>query len=382
MLGRAEIERIRSLVEAKAPVLSLYVALREAEAAPQGSKKKPYLIRAKETMKRLGVPEALAARVLERLEHDAPEALTRAIFAGEDFLEVFDLGVLLPVVDPVRGLVEARYGEPYLAPLLLALDEYERYAVVLLDRERWRVFEVFMGEIREALDAFRAVDPEAWRRLSEAKPGTPQGVQARGGTATDKFDRRLMAWTHRFYKALAAELERWLDEVGASRVILMGVAEETRYFETFLSKAARRKVVGHVGAPGGSRVPASAVLERVRPLIEAVEREEEMRLLDAIREKGVWGVGPVLEALGRGQVHVLAVPWDARTEVFYCPDQQLAGVSPEALSSVCKDPEKRLLKEIVADLALAWGARIEFMRGESGARLEEEFGGLAALLRW
>ncbi len=391
MLGKDAIERAKRLAGHPAPVLSLYVQVNPAD--PNVSeytfdyKQKPYVIRAKDTLKGLGVPREIAERVLFRLEHDAPQAVTRAIFAGEDFLEVFDLGVELPVVDLRTGLVEARWGEPYVAPLLFALDEYERYGVVLLDRERWRLFEVFMNQIEEVLDAFRAVAPEEWRRLSESRPAAPRTVggyaaAAKGGTAKDKFDRRLLEWTHRFYKNRAAELARFVEERGIQRVLLMGPEEDTKYFATFLPKAMSERVVAHLPAPDHPRAAPGEVLLRVRPVLERIEREEEAKLLDRIREEGIWGAERVLDALMIGRVYLWVLPWRTDLEVHYCPAERFAAASREAARAVCAEPERRPLKDLVADLAEAYGARLEFVRGEAEQRLTDEFGGMAGLVRW
>ena len=53
----------------------------------------------------------------------------------------------LPVVDLAHGRVECRWGEPYVTPLLYALDEYERAGVLYLDQMSWRFYEIFLGEI-------------------------------------------------------------------------------------------------------------------------------------------------------------------------------------------------------------------------------------------
>ncbi len=391
MLGKEAIRSVRRLAERPAPVLSLYVLTNPAD--PDVSqhtfdfKQKPYVIRAKDTLKALGVPAAIQKRVLDRLEHDAPQAVTRAIFAGDDFLEVYDLGAELPVVDLASGLVEARWGEPYLAPLLFALDEYERYGVVYLDRERWRLFEVFMNQIAEVEDAFRAVSPEEWRRMSESRTSAPRNLAgyaaaARGGTAKDRFDRRLLAWTHRFYKDRAAELARHLAERGIARLILMGPEEDTRYFESFLPKGFPAQVVTRLPSPGHPRVGPGEVLLRVRPAIEAIERQEEQRLLDRVREEGIWGAERVLDALMVGRVYLWVLPWRLDLEAFYCPDERFAAASPEAARAVCPEPQRRNLKDLVAELAEAYGARIEFLRGEAERRLQDEFGGMAGLVRW
>ncbi len=54
-----------------------------------------------------------------------------------------------------RFAKRARWEDtPYIAPLLEILDEYERYGVVLADKEQARLFTVFIGEIAEHYDAF------------------------------------------------------------------------------------------------------------------------------------------------------------------------------------------------------------------------------------
>src|SRR5512139_3623373 len=51
---------------------------------------------------------------------------------------------------PIRLTNQAWYGNtPYVRPLLAAMEEYERYGVVLVDRERARFFVISMGLIEE-----------------------------------------------------------------------------------------------------------------------------------------------------------------------------------------------------------------------------------------
>ena len=389
MISKEAVRKLREEVALRSgPVLSLYVATNPADPNvtdfSAGGKHKPYVIRAKDTLKELGVPEGLRRRVLDRLEHDVVRGRTRALFASDDAIETYDLNVDLPVVDLAHGRVEARWGEPYVLPLVLALDEYERYAVVLLDEERWRLFEVYLGEVRELADAFRAVDPGQWRRLAEAKPGTPLGVAARGGSGRDKFDRRMLAWTHRFYRQLAAETGRWLEQLGSDRLILMGVPEETRYFEGLLPKAVRERVVAHLPLPaGGGRVGEAEVLRRVEEVIEEVERRKEAELLERVREEGAWGLENVLEALQQGRLYVLVMPWRPEGEVWVCPETGYAALDAERVRQVCSgEPERADLASTLAELAGLYGARVEFVRGDNADLLNREFGGLAGLKRW
>ena len=389
MISKEEVQQLKEEVAIYGgPLLSLYVATNPADpnvtdytASP---KSKPYVIRAKDTMKQLGVPAGIQKKVLDRLEHDVISGRTRAIFASEDALHVYDLNVDLPVVDLASGGLEARWGEPYVLPLVLALDEYERYAVVLLDEERWRFFEVYLGEIRELADAFKAVDPGQWRRLAEAKPGTPFGVAARGGSGRDKFDRRMLAWTHRFYRQLAAETSRWIERLGAERLILMGLPEETRYFEGLLPKATRERIAAQLPLPArGSKVAPAEVLKVVSEAIAVVERRKEAELLERVREEGIWGTEQVLEDLQLGRVYVLVMPWRPEGEVWVCGETGYASLDKSKVEAVCPaEPEKADLAATLVELAGLFGARVEFVRGDNADLLNSAFGGLAGLKRW
>ena len=394
MIGKEEIRRIRELIGAKeGPVLSLYVDVNPAKPENAG---RAYALRAKDAMKALEVPGDLSERVLEVLQNQVLEARTAVFFAGEDLFEVLPLQVELPLVNSVktafldekagRYLVDgvlAHWGEPFLLPLVYALDEYERYGIVYVDRERWRVFEVFLGEIEEVHDAFLALDTEAWRRLSLDAPGRRfnLGGIARGGAGQDLFAKRLEAWEERFYKALAHELERLSEARGFTRLVLMGPEEHTTLFLGHLPKRLRERVVAELPSlphPGAS---PGEVLKRLEPVLEEVERREEVKLLERLEEaypKAAFGP-EVLARVQEGRVEVWVLPWHLEQEVYLCQDFAFADEA-QALA-YCESPEKKPLAAVLASLAVGYATKLEFVRGEAENRLLER-GGMAALLRW
>ncbi len=68
MIGKEEVRRIKeSLKDLKTPALSLYLDINPAKPDNAG---RAYALRAKDAMKALGVPEALAEKVLELLKHE------------------------------------------------------------------------------------------------------------------------------------------------------------------------------------------------------------------------------------------------------------------------------------------------------------------------
>lgn len=393
MIGKEEIRRIRESIGAKeGPILSLYVDVNPAKPENAG---RAYALRAKDAMKALNVPEGLSERVLEVLKNQVLEARTAVFFAGEDLFEVLLLQVELPLVNSVktafldekagRYLVDgvlAYFGEPFLLPLVYALDEYERYGVVYVDQEKWRVFEVFLGEIEEVHDAFLALDTEAWRRLSLDAPGRRFNLgRISGGAAQDLFAKRLEAWEERFYKALAHELERLSEARGFTRLVLMGPEEHTKLFLGHLPKRLRERVVAELPSlphPGAS---PGEVLKRLEPVLEEVERREEVKFLERLEEaypKAAFGP-EVLARVQEGRVEVWVLPWHLEQEVYLCQDFAFADEA-QALA-YCESPEKKPLAAVLAPLAVGYATKLEFVRGEAEKRLLER-GGMAALLRW
>jgi peptide subunit release factor 1 (eRF1) len=394
MIGKEEVRRIKeSLKDLKTPALSLYLDINPAKPDNAG---RAYALRAKDAMKALAVPEALAEKVLELLQHEVIQAKTLALFADEARMELFPLQVELPLVRAVKtAFVDektsrlltdgalAHYGEPFLLPLVYALDEYERYGVVYVDQERWRVFEVFLGEIAEVKDAFLALDTEAWRRLSLDAPGRRfnLGGIARGGAGQDLFAKRLAAWEERFYKALAHELVRHVEERGFTRLLLMGPEEHTKLFLGYLPKRLKEKVVAELPSlphPGAS---PGEVLKRLEPVLEEVERQAEVRLLEELEEaypKAAFGP-EVLARVQEGRVELWVLPWHLEKEVYACDGLYLAEEA-QALA-YCQNPEKKPLAVVLPELAAGYAAKLEFVRGEAEKRLLER-GGMAALLRW
>src|SRR5947208_2409401 len=134
MAAQAEdIRRLKERLESHpGPVLSVYLSVNARIPENQGQ---AYKVRLKDALKEMEeVPEELAGRVRESIEGEVhPHARNGIFFAAEDGLfERYDLQLDLP---------EAyRFGEPYLAPLVLGLDEHESYGVALVDAEEFRFF--------------------------------------------------------------------------------------------------------------------------------------------------------------------------------------------------------------------------------------------------
>jgi len=151
MLSWEQIQQLEAFDGQGARVLSVYLDLE-----PKRQLRRAYQIMfedlVKETRDKLDEEgrEALTTegtRVQEWLDNTEPRGKGLALFSctPRQLWQAY----FLPVRVRDRLAFEPR---PLIAPLLDVLDEYERYAVVIVDKERARLFTVFGGEIEERDD--------------------------------------------------------------------------------------------------------------------------------------------------------------------------------------------------------------------------------------
>ena len=362
-------QAIASVSDHHGPLFSAYVSVNAAIPENQGQ---AYLVRLRDAMNDEGVPEGLQKRVREYVESEThPGARTLAFFAAEDGLfEVYRLQVDLPE--------SFRWGDPYVAPLTLVMDEYEPYGAAVLDAERFRYFVVSpLASPREGEE----VKANGFREL-DVHPSQPY---PRGGTDFEPASRRTEAHIHRFYNELGKLTRDVTFREGVRRLILAGPKERTAEFRETLPNELKDRVVAEehidLGAPEGE------LLDRLEAIRERAEHERERELLDEIRESGVSGLDETIVALQEeNRVYHLAALWDLEGEIRWCDNDRLAirDTTAEECPFCGQKTRVRPLTDVLVDLAAARGARLDFMLGENENTdtLRDEFGGLAGLTRF
>lgn len=352
------------------PVLSAYVNVNPAHPENQG---KAYVTRLKAALKECEAPGDLAGRVLELFREELPRARTAVLFAAPDgMFEAYRLNLDLP-----EGV---RWGEPYVVPLMLALDEYESYGVLLLDRERFRFLVTSLDEIQEVAETENPLNTSGWRELTIS----PANATPRGGSSKDDFEDRVEENTRRFYKEMAEYVGQEVRRQGIGRLILAGTEERTAEFHATLPAELRERVAGEVRLPADA--PEGEVMDRISSARRQAESEREAELLERARERGVRGVKDTLEALQEGRVYHLVVSWPLGGEVRWSDEDGVAvpDGSPLEAAYEGRPTRTRPLMDALIELADTRGARVEFVREESEAyeTLRGEFGGITGLTRF
>ena len=383
MLTKGSITYLRDVVAPQTePLLSLYLDVNPAHV--ENAREAP-LIRAKEAIAASGAPKSFRYEVVKRLTAQYPsfQARTLVLFAAEPLERTYLLHLLMTELpDLAPGGVLARWGRAFVAPLLHLVDREERSAAVFVDEERFRYFELFLGEIEEKLDAFRALDTGAWRPLREDSTGMP-GVPARGGSGHDLFERRKDARTLNFYREASRLLEERVRREDVHHLLLMGPPEWTTAFQEVLPSQLRELVRACLRPPANPDASAHELLKLLQPSLARIEEERDLALLRQLDE-GVSGIEATLEALQEGRVRAIAAPWRLDRTVYLCAENDYVAGTMWGAERYCPGGHHRLvlLQEILPDLAAAHGAELGYLRGEAATILEERHGGLAGTLRW
>jgi peptide chain release factor subunit 1 len=296
--------------------------------------------------------------------HDAPEleGFTVAAHHIEDFVSAYEPGArgLVMFFDGLDGFFwhqelgvpihsQARWDrELFSQPLANALDQFERYGVVLVDRSRLRLFTVFLGEIEEFV---------------------------REGFGPNVHLRR------------AIEDVDWLVQIKqVHRLVLAGTSEITSELRSLLPKRLALRVIGAVDVA----VDAAArdVLAATLAIAVEYERSAEVQTVKEVvgaaarNEKTVAGLGRTLKAVNSERVWELIYSEGLASPGFEC-------VKCAALFSLEKtscpycggsvNPVSNVVERAV-EHALRTGAKIEVVTGEASASLHK-VGGIGAFLK-
>lgn len=286
--------------------------------------------------------------------------------ASAGLWHVFELPVGIP-----SALIVG--NEPYAKTLTAVLDEYKRYCVVVVDRRKARYFTVYLGEIEEHHGVF----VDEWVP-DQVKEGEWAGLRQ------SRIARHIEDHVLRHLKDVAGLTFNFFLEHSFDRLILSGHKELIPKFRAILHPYLQERVAGEFQA--GPDAPLADILKESLAVEEDVRRREEETLLHRLDEEacpgglGVTGLRPTVDALMRGQAHILLIKEGYATQGYVCyRDHFLAAA--EGACPVCgeKLSEAPDIVEDMVQLAINQNVQVEHI-SHAAERLDQDKVG--ALLRF
>lgn len=262
----------------------------------------------------------------------------------------------IPLPQPVKSSLHLE-NRPYLRPLANILDQYQRYGIVLLDADKARFMEVFLGQIEEY--ACAEEDGEA----------PPPAI-------ADSL--------HWHLKTVADQLIGLTRVKSFDRVILGAPADLEPLLIHHLHSRLQDNLI--LDAKMDARMDIGEILERVQCDEKESHKLRESvlvcRLLDAAKSNrmGVLGMAETLPALQRGEARMILVQENLARMGRVCPHCGALALSGKKCAYCWRNTEPvfNLVEEIVQK---ALDQNCEVYRISHDPRLDV-FGGIGAELRF
>jgi peptide chain release factor subunit 1 len=373
------IDRLAAFEPADLPVVSLYLNAQANENGRQDFERflrKEFSERAR-TYKAHTPERESFDRDVERIEaflrdELLPETNGVAIFAcagAEDFFETVQTAA------PIENHRLYIYNQPHLYPLARLMDQYPRYAVLVADTNRARLFVFGRGK---ALST------------DEIQNVKTRGAKV-GGWSQMRYQRHLEQYHLQHAKEVAEQLDEVVREDGIEHIILAGDAVIIPQLKEQFTKAVADRVVDvlslDINAPEHEVFAES--MEVMQEHGAQTDVEKVKQLFDDYRAGGLAVVGSTdtLEALAMGQVEELLL--SARHQDVEGDREDVAILSEGEVVEPVVAGEGGAVAHIEADSVIVaadlvararqTSARITFIEDAS---LLEEVGGCGAFLRY
>ncbi len=293
MIRHRDVEQLQQLSQAPGKTLTVYLDVDQTNPA---NRKRQFETHLKDLLKQLraahGDDDSLAAACAEVEEiakgiEPSGKTLVLARHRG--------LGVTFRKVLKISLPSFANWANgAFLRPLVEALDEHERFGVVLVDQKRARLLTVFLGDIEEHKDLISQIPP---------RPGSPSADKL---PSQSRMERHHDESVSSHVRLVAGEISRLMDQLEVDRLILGGNVGVASELARALPKRLRGRLIEVLPIPLAAS--PDDILKRASEVQTRLERAEELEvvreLLKEVRKGGraVAGLSATLEAINEGRV--------------------------------------------------------------------------------
>ncbi len=266
--------------------------------------------------------------------------------------------------------------KPYIKPLADLLDNYQRYTVVLVDKESARIFMVHLGEIEEYTEHF--------------SPDVP-GKHKKGGwyaLSQSRYARHIEKHVTLHLKDVQNILhDILLSREYIGRICIAGPVEATSRFKEILPQPVKEKIVGTFKAEMSADI--KEVKGKTLEIMKEVEKEKEVEFIKEIisrthkGERAALGLDDVVANVSKGTVQKLALKSGFKKSGYRCPSCFSLLTSKLTKCPYCSSEDLESVPyfiDLLVQQAINQGSLIEVIYHNS-----EEFreaGNIGALLRY
>jgi peptide subunit release factor 1 (eRF1) len=315
--------------------------------------------------------DANRTRVSRFIRNYTPKKKSLVVFcdAVRDFWWERELPILLPSVARLTNT-------PFVQPLIEALGEYERYGVVLVDKEKARLFTVYLGEIEEHVEVFSELP---------RKSATTSRDRIRSQNSAQRHHDEHVHW---HVKSVAEKLKDIAYRLRFDRLVVGGTAQAVSELLRVLPKSLNDRVVGTLSLPVGS--PIGDVLAQVKRIENQAEQESKLKLIESLvtavnkGDRATLGAADTIQAINEARVWRLLFIKNFSMTGHHCP--ACGALYLETRSQGCLycgtllEPVSNVIG-LALERTMTLGGGVEEVHGPAAEKLAET-GSIGAFLRY
>lgn len=291
------------------------------------------------------------------------EAKAFAIFSSspKNFFE----GYFLPLEVENQLIVDT---SPYIRPLALLKEEWESFAIVLLDHSNAKLFLISSAIISDTKSMHKDI----------------MNKHKKGGWSQMRFQRLRKGAIDHFFKEVSEYLEGLLEKENVRRIILAGPGNAKKEFEEYLPEQLKNKIIATIDED--IDIPEGRLLTDSIEGFFKKEREEENEMVQNLRAEilkdglVVYGIDDSLKAVTEGRAELLLINFGTKAKGWKC---ERCNIFKLGTSKTCESCGNEVFTvDVIEELVEAsenLGTTLEFVKDN---QFLEELGGVAAFLRF
>jgi hypothetical protein len=294
--------------------------------------------------------QQIRERVEQFAESYKPEVKACAAFFTADEQNIYEL--------PIPVEQQWSFGKPLIVPLLWAIDEYEQYLIVMVDKEKAELLTAYLGGTTVESRLESDIDEYDFQEktLMPATSAVAGGHPVTQGSNREAYQNMINEHIARFHRDVVQQVEEFARKHPGIRVIIGGEEQSAHAVHNLLPEHFSGSLVGILPIP--MKLSDGEILQHIQEPAQEYERNRELELLNQVIDfaksggRGALGRKAVDEALTMRRVELLLLPYPLDNTA------EASKLSARAFES---------------------GGSVELLHGEAGVRLTDE-GGVAARL--
>jgi peptide chain release factor subunit 1 len=257
---------------------------------------------------------------------------------------------------------------PYIRPLAQLMDEWESYALVLINNNKAEMYDISMGAVEDKKQLAAHI----------------MNKHKKGGWSQMRFSRLRKEAIDQFHKKVIESLDEFIKSEDIVGLIIAGPGEAKKQFKKKLPSHLNELVMNVLDHDMDE--PTEKIVESATQEVAKHERESSdeavQRLKSEILKGGlaVYGIPETVTATREGKAELLILSKNLKPRGWICEHCQVVDTGVKDKCPYCgnKTSDVDVLEEIL-EFAKRAGTKVEFVGNNP---LLEELGGVGALLRY